>query len=297
MLKQFESRNFKAETQAIIDKANEIIKEYRDEGFNLTLRQLYYQFVARGIIENTERSYKNLGKTISNARMAGLVDWSAIVDRTRNMKSNSHWSGIHEILDSCAYQYRRDLWAGQRNVVEVWIEKEALIGVIEKPCRELDVNYFACRGYVSQSEQWAAGERALERWYHHNQTTTIIHLGDHDPSGVDMTRDNLDRLNVFTDQLDIIEVVRIALNWSQIEEYDPPPNPTKLTDSRAKEYIKNYGRSCWELDALEPRVIDRLIRDEVRQYIDADLWTKQAQLQQQERERIQEIARRERDNG
>ena len=92
----------------------------------MTLRQLYYQFVARDLIENSQRSYKRLGKVISNARMAGLIDWEAIVDRTRNLRTNPHWSSVSSVLNAAANSYRLNLWEAQQCAVEVWIEKEAL---------------------------------------------------------------------------------------------------------------------------------------------------------------------------
>ena len=115
-----------------IDQANAIITAYTAQGFKLTLRQLYYQFVARDLIKNTMKEYKNLGKIINDARLAGLVDWHAIEDRTRNLKGLNTWSHPGDIIDSAAYGYREDLWADQDYHVEVWIEKEALAGVFER---------------------------------------------------------------------------------------------------------------------------------------------------------------------
>ncbi len=290
MKQRYISKSFNAASLAMIDQANKIIEEYQAAGFDLTLRQLYYQFVARGLIPNTQRSYKRLGKIISNARLAGLTDWNAIVDRTRNLKGNSHWSSVGNIIRSCAYGYRLDVWADQPIQVEVWIEKEALIGVIEKPCMELDIPFFACRGYVSQSELRSAGVRAKDRMLLNDQETVIIHLGDHDPSGVDMTRDNDDRMRLFSEDYGVTEVVRIALNWDQIEEYTPPPNPAKTTDSRARDYIAKYGEDSWELDALEPQVIDQLIRDEVALHIDQELMNESIARQEADRAILYELA-------
>jgi hypothetical protein len=117
-----------------ISKANDIIAEYSAQGFQLTLRQLYYQFVSRDFIPNNLRSYKNLGDVINDARLAGLIDWNSIVDRTRNLQSLAHWRNPAEIIDACASQFRLDRWAPQPRRVEVWIEKDALIGVIEGIC-------------------------------------------------------------------------------------------------------------------------------------------------------------------
>jgi len=269
------SKRFKADSQAVIDTANDIIEEYQADGYDLTLRQLYYQFVARDMLPNTERSYKNLSALISNARLAGLVDWDAITDRTRFVRSNSHWKTPSSVIRSAARSYQIDKWERQEYRVEVWIEKDALIGVIESVCNSLDVPFFSCRGYVSQSEMWSAGQRLLGYCFDGHKPI-ILHLGDHDPSGIDMTRDIQDRLSMFAqddngDSYDV-EVKRIALNRNQIDLYDPPPNPAKITDPRAKDYIERYGDTSWELDALDPRTMSELIEEHVLEYRDEDLW-------------------------
>jgi hypothetical protein len=289
MKQTYIDKSFNAASLAVIEQANEIIEEYQAAGFDLTLRQLYYQFVARALIPNTQRSYKRLGKIVSNARLAGLIDWDAIVDRTRKLVENGHWNSVGDIIRSCAWGYRRDVWADQPKQVEVWIEKEALIGVIEKPCKELDIPFFACRGYVSQSELRAAGVRAKERFDRTGQYTIIIHLGDHDPSGVDMTRDNDDRMELFSES-SFVEVDRIALTMDQVQLYDPPPNPAKTTDSRSREYIMMYGEDSWELDALEPQIMDRLIRDKVADIVDQDLMDTAIARQESERDVLYKLA-------
>ena len=269
MKEKFQEHKFNKTSVEIIAAANEIIREYSRQGFSLTLRQLYYQFVARAMIENTQRAYKRLGAIISNARLAGLVDWSAIEDRTRELERQNHWDSPADIIESAANGYALDKWEDQDCRIEVWIEKEALTGVIEPICEELDINYFACRGYVSQSEQYAAGKRHA-RYIDGGQDVLILHLGDHDPSGMDMTRDNQTRLDLFSWHAGV-DVRRIALNMDQVEQYSPPPNPAKMTDSRSGEYCSQYGDDSWELDALEPKVIKELIRDEVYKRRDVDL--------------------------
>lgn len=258
----------------IIDTANEIIGEYQAKGFDLTLRQLYYQFVARALIPNKQSEYDRLGIIINNGRLAGLVDWNAIVDRTRNIKRNSHWRNPGEIIDACARSFMIDRWADQPTRLEVWIEKDALTGVISQVCNRVDVPYFSCRGYTSASEMWRGARRLLGH-IHDNQNVVIIHLGDHDPSGIDMTRDIIDRLNLFTKAGitgGLAKVERIALNYDQVDELNLPPNPAKLSDSRAKAYIADFGRSSWELDALDPEYIEKIIATTVKQFRDEDIW-------------------------
>jgi hypothetical protein len=266
---EYEPKCFSASSLRVIKQANEIIEIYQDQGFTLTLRQLYYQFVSRDLIPNTMQSYKRLGSIINDARMAGHIGWDAIEDRTRNLQRLSTWSGPRQIMDAVIGQYRIDRWDAQRVVPEVWIEKEALVGVIEAICRKYQVPYFACRGYVSQSEQWAAGQRFAEQ-INRGQTPVILHLGDHDPSGIDMTRDNQARLSLFAGEE--VQVERLALNWDQIQQYKPPPNPAKMTDSRFAQYELAHGNKSWELDALEPRVIIDLVESAICRCIDDEAW-------------------------
>jgi hypothetical protein len=162
------------------------------------------------------------------------------------------------------------MWEGQPFRPEVWIEKDALIGVIAGVCNELDVAYFSCRGYASQSELWRASRR-ISACAHDDQATVIIHLGDHDPSGLDMTRDISDRLGLFLGY-ESYPVQRLALTMAQVDELKPPPNPAKITDSRAKGYIRQYGRSSWELDALDPRTMQKLVRKEILEYREEDIF-------------------------
>lgn len=257
--------------KSLVIQANDIITEYQQAGYVLTLRQLYYQFVARDIIENSERSYKNLGNIVTKARMAGMISWEAIEDRNR--QHHSHWFREDEesLIGDLPYSIRFDQWERQDTYVEVWVEKEALGNVVARACDPLLVPHMACKGYLSASEAWRAGKR-FERKLDDGKNCVIIHLGDHDPSGLDMTRDNDDRANLFSCYGDQIKVTRIALNMDQVDQYSPPPNPTKVTDSRAKGYIDEYGHTSWELDALEPQVIETLITEEIEQYLDQDLW-------------------------
>lgn len=265
----FIERSFKPATLEIITQADAIIAEYQGMGFSLTLRQLYYQFVARDIIPNCQSEYKRLGSIVNDARLAGMLDWDAIEDRTRNVRKSPAWGSPRDIMEAVASQYKENPWDGQQYAPEVWIEKDALVGVIEPICTRMRVPYFACRGYASQSEVYSAGKRfASSR--RQRKTPIVFHLGDHDPSGLDMTRDNAERLSMFAGM--DVEVRRLALNMDQVEEYSPPPNPAKDTDARFSGYEEIYGGESWELDALNPPVIEALISDALGSVIDQAAW-------------------------
>jgi hypothetical protein len=269
MLEVFVPRNFAPASVKLIETANDILAEYSEQGLVLTLRQLYYQFVARGLIPNKQTEYKRLGSIINDARLAGLVDWDMMEDRTRKLNTISTWNSPAEIIKAVSRQYKEDLWATQKFRPEVWIEKDALRGVIERACRELRVEEFACRGYTSQSAQYEAGKR-FAAYRANGQTPVVFHLGDHDPSGIDMTRDNQERLSMFAGH--DVKLIRLALNRDQIDEYNPPPNPAKETDSRHAGYQAEHGDESFELDALNPSVIDQLIRTNVERLIDRKKW-------------------------
>ncbi len=296
----FKATNFRASSLAIIKQANAIIDEYQADGYDLTLRQLYYQFVARDMFpedrrwtwtgrkwvrdangtKNADPNYKWLGVIVNDSRLAGLTDWDAIKDRTREVKHLSHWDNAADIIDSAAQSFALDTREGQELYVEVWVEKEALAGVIKRACEEIDVPWFACRGYVSQTAMYEAAARFKEA--EGFQDSTIFHLGDHDPSGIDMTRDIQDRLEMFGCRVD---VTRIALNMPQVKKYKPPPNPAKLTDSRCGGYITKYGSESWELDALDPHVLVDLIQGKIEECTDIAL-LKQRRSEQREHKKL-----------
>lgn len=261
--------NLSTDRLELIRRANQIIEEYSRDGLRITVRQLYYQFVARGMLENRQQNYQKVVGLVNDGRLAGLISWTAIEDRTRNLKGLETFDSPGEAVANARDSFRRDLWADQQWRLEVWVEKEALEGVIGQICNELRVDFFACRGYNSQSEQWRAGRR-FASYIQKGQRPIVFHLGDHDPSGIDMTRDNRERLELFAGAP--IMVQRLALNMNQIEKYNPPPNPAKVTDSRFAAYQEQFGDESWELDALDPRVIQELIRDAVHRIRDDELW-------------------------
>ncbi len=266
----FVARDFRTRASELIEHANTIIAEYQPQGFTLTVRQLYYQLVTRLVVENTVKEYKRVKETISAARLAGLIDWNAIEDRTRNLQTLARWNSPADIIDSAADDYREHLWRDQETRVEVWIEKDALLGVIEDVCDELRVPYFSFRGSNSQSEQYKAGRNRFGAYLSNGLKPIVLHLSDHDPKGMDMVRDNQDRLSMFAGRP--VEVRRLALTTDQVRRHAPPPNPAKESDALYAKYVAEHGEECWELDALSPPVIAGLIRDEVAGIVDADAW-------------------------
>lgn len=265
----FVHQEFATKSKELIRQANTILAEYARQGYRLTLRQTYYQFVARALLENNQKNYKRLGEVLNNARLAGLVDWEMIEDRGRETTFVSHWGSPADIIDSAAYSFRIDKWEDQPWYVEVMVEKQALEGVLIPVCRSLDIGFCANKGYSSSSALYETGKR-LAGHYNNGKQIRVLYLGDHDPSGIDMTRDIQERLELFSRCE--VSVKRLALNMDQVDEYNPPENPAKTTDSRYYQYTDRFGDSSWELDALEPRILAGLVESAVLEIRNEDRW-------------------------
>lgn len=287
MAKQkYKEIRFQSKTLQLIDLINNVAEEYQEKGYVLTLRQMYYQLVARGYIENSQRSYKNVGKTISDGRTAGLIDWNVIIDRLRGIRGQDHQSSPIFAIYDLSKNYCIDKWAGQSNYVEVWVEKDALIDVVGRACGAIDTPYTSDRGYTSTTAIRDAAQRFIDR--KDKDGRYIIYLGDHDPSGVDMTRDIEDRLKLFGAD---VEIRRIALTMEQIRKYNPPPAFAKSGDTRTPKYIEEHGLQAWELDALDPEVLHDLIQSEIESLMDIPLYNYFFDQEQKEREELLSIAR------
>lgn len=269
MKEVFVQKTLQAASQKTVTTVNAILAEYEADGYDLTLRQLYYQMVARGYVENSQRSYKCLGDLVNNARLVGLIDWDMIKDRGRETICPPHWDSPADILRNAAQSFALDKWEGQPHYIEVMVEKQALEGVLIPVCRALDIRFTANKGYSSSSALYETGKR-LKESADAGKCVWLLYLGDHDPSGMDMTRDIDDRTRLFSGVS--VEVKRLALNMDQIRELAPPENPAKTTDSRSEAYIRRFGSSSWELDAIEPRMLASLVTDAVEGLRDSTLW-------------------------
>jgi len=281
---QYEEHKFQQRTLDKIESVNEIIADYQEQGFKLTLRQIHYQFVARGLGPNTPNAYRTLGDTIRKGRHAGLIDWDMIEDRTRSLRGLGSYTDPESAIWRAMALYRRDLWVNQPRRYEVWIEKNALIGIIQPVCGELDVDYFTTIGYSSNTALWEASQRHI-RYNKEGQDVIVLHMGDHDGEGFDITRDIENKLRLYGAS---VEVRRIALNMNQVREYNPPPAFSKESSSRHEAYVETHGTDeVWELDALEPLVMADLIRDNVE--IDQDRLNETKQLVEREKADLRAI--------
>lgn len=277
---------FRGKSLALIDKINDIIEVYERQNLRLTLRQTYYQLVSANIVPNTEQSYKNIGSLISDGRLAGLIDWSAIEDRVRQPKMPFQFEDLTSYVAWATDLYKLPRWEGQENYVELWVEKDALAGVLAPIARKYHVTLMVNRGYSSSSAMHEAAGRYIRECGEGERNPVLLYLGDLDPSGEDMVRDINDRLALFG--VENLHVEKLALTMEQVKTYKPPPNPAKLSDARAKAYIKKYGASSWEVDALPPVRLQQIITDAIKEHLNEGLMDTVISLENTHKERLRQ---------
>lgn len=287
MIEKFIDKRFHAATRQTIETVKSILREYAAQGYDLTVRQLYYQLVARGYIENSTRSYKQLCGAVNDGRMAGLIDWDMITDRGRETITPTHWTDPADIVQSAARSFAINKWRDQDNHIEVMVEKQALEGVLIPVCRRLDISFAANKGYSSSSALYETAQR-LRQAVDAGKTAWILYLGDHDPSGIDMTRDVRDRVQLFAGVQ--VNVERLALNRDQVDELNPPENPAKKKDSRYHGYAAEHGQASWELDAIEPRRLAQIVAEAVEALRDPARWSEALRQEDEMRATIVALA-------
>lgn len=230
------------------------------EGDNpATVRQVFYRLVSVGIIDKTEAEYKNtVCRLLALMRREGALPFGWIADNTRWMRKPRTFSSVSDALKRTAELYRRALWDEQKVYVEVWLEKDALAGVLYPITSEWDVPLMVTRGYPSLSFLYEAAEQIGET----EKRTFIYYLGDHDPSGVNIPKVVERDLREMAPDADMT-FERLAVNLEQIRRLNLPTRPTKKSDSRAK----NFKGESVEVDAIPPATLRSLVRAAIVKHI------------------------------
>ncbi len=270
----------------IFEACDKILEEYEEMGIKVTLRQLYYDLVAAGIIPNDTNVYNKLGNLLVDGRYVGRIDWDCVEDRGRLPTIWQDWENPTDLLDDAINSYRLPRWSDQKYYVEVFTEKDALTNIVKPVTMKHHVGFCYNKGYSSASAMYGLSRRIMEK-INEGKEVILLYLGDHDPSGMDMIRDIRDRVEEFLTQGEDtcepnFKVVPIALTMEQIKEFNPPPNPAKISDPRAKWYISEFGDKSWEVEALKPNVMIKLVEDKIKEYIDMDkynVWLKKERIQ------------------
>ncbi len=275
--------------QEVVKATNRVLSEYR---VHLTVRQVYYRLISPPyqLFANTATNYKSFDKVITKARERGEIDWRRIEDRARSTLGGekkdifrSPEEYVEWLFNLSEGNYDKSRWEGQPNYVEVWVEKDALSALFGSAVKAYRAVVFPSRGYSSFTKVMEALERFPKQ-----RSITILHFSDHDPSGLDMSRDIGSRLNGYSRgyQNGGLVVKRLALDIDQVRALGLPSNPTKKADSRARDYVAQYGDECWELDAVPPDTLSQWVREAVEREIDMTAWKVAEERAMEERDTI-----------
>ena len=283
---EFKSYNPGKEKKLLLDKIQEIIKEYTDNNLVLTCRQLHYQLVSRNITANTDKDYKALTRLISNARMAGMIDWKAIVDRNRDSYTPYYEDNVPDSIERTLRQYRLNRMRNQDVYIEVMIEKMAIYEIVAEITRYYSITLTGDKGNCSKTILYDISKRLLTAQAN-GKKCIILYIGDHDPSGLMMIDSIIESLSLMG-VIDF-EFRPIALTHDQAQKYNLPCNDAKATDNNYKKYEALYGKHSWECDALPTKVLQDILENEIRTSI--DLWKFWEVLDQEEadKEKLKQI--------
>ena len=277
----------------LLNKIENIVEQYQDQDITLTNRQLYYQLVASDVIPNAQEVYKRICKFLTDARYGGFIDWSAIEDRGRTPEKHAEWTNVKSLIFSAVYSYRLPRWKDQEYYIELYCEKQAMESVLKPIADKYHIYFGTNKGYSSASTMYDIAKRIKDK-IQEGKHAVILYLGDHDPSGLDMIRDIENRIEEFLTNGDEytepdFRIRQIALNMSQIEQYNPPPNPAKITDPRAKGYIKKFGNKSWELDALKPEILTSLTENAILRYLDIQKYNYWIEKEKEQKKSLEEF--------
>lgn len=340
------TRVWEADKGVLVKQITDIVVDYAEMGYVLTLRQLYYQLVKANAIPNHDTVYGKLSSVLDDCRYSGKIDWDAIEDRGRVPKLPYSVKGIEDAVKDTIDHYRLNRQEGQPKHIELWTEKDAISNILFRVTAKFHVRLVINKGYTSSSAAYSAYERFVEQ-FQAGKSVVILYFGDHDPSGLDMIRDIRERMltfftqgerlkekdsffekacetwwlksknsiyelneggylddktfmrigrsddqkqedvdayldavvRMYIDEHKLFQIIPIGLTEQQIKEYNLPPNPAKITDPRAKNYIAQFGRQSWEVDALRPDVLAKLVEDSILGILDVKQFNKIIKLE------------------
>jgi hypothetical protein len=271
--------------EEVVALINDVLGQY--EG-RLTVRQIFYRLISPPYqyMEGTDPKYKSFDRMITKARERGDVDWRRILDRSRSkLGGDSGYEGVEDFtnhvkdtLSNISSHYSKRLWTNQQIMPVIFIEKDALSRVVFDVAEDYNVAVYPTRGFSS----FTFLKEFIEEM--NGERVHVLAMTDHDPSGVEMHNDLLRRLPRYGG--DFIDVEKIGLTYDQITAYGLASNPTKKADSRKKKYIAKFGDRTWELDAIPPDELKRVVKTSIEKFIDPDLWNKRIKEIEKDREAI-----------
>lgn len=333
-----EKGNWVMDKNIMLNNIISICESYFEGGDIMTLRQLYYQLVAKDLIPNHFKVYKKIGALKDELVYAGLLDWDIFEDRGRVPHRAYFENNIKGALNRTKDWYTLNRQLGQPTHIEVWTEKDAISGILKNITNPYTIRLAVNKGYTSSTAIHEAYKR-FSKSIINGQKVKVLYFGDHDPSGLDMIRDIKDRLEMMFikgDQLtdlcdsyetetpisnlpgyenmddiddshewlcklsegkkqlylkenDCFEIKHIGLTMDQIQMYNPPHNPAKIKDPRAKWYIEKFGPISWEVDALSPDIMRSIVKDSILEIMDESIYKDVLEKERDDKSKISKM--------
>ena len=247
-------------TLDLISAAREILELQNP----MTLRQTYYQLVAKHIIDNNKNEYQKLSNALVWARQQELIPWEWIEDRTRQPRQTNMWSDLTDFFETVKSAYKKDVWASQENYIVVWVEKDALSGIFQRAVDIYGVTLIVGRGYNS----WSVKKELADMFRSYGKEPVVLYFGDFDPSGEDIYRDIEESFGFF--QISLKKIEKVSLTKNDIDKYNLPADFAKKSDTRSKKFIAKNGDMAVELDALPVDILRGKIKNGIEKYLDME---------------------------
>jgi hypothetical protein len=268
-------------TKAEVEERRGALLEIIDDGKPMTVRQVFYQATVRGLVEKAESGYGKVQTDLVLMRRTGELPYDWLADNTRWQRKPRTFNGVEQALQETAKFYRKNLWANADAYVEIWLEKDALAGVVLPVTAMYDVPLMVARGYASLSFLYSAAEhiRTLD------VPAYIYHFGDYDPSGVNAAEKIKETLREMAPGAEIY-FMRIAVTRELIDLLNLPKRPTKTTDTRAKKFGDDESV---ELDAIDPNTLRAIVQEVIEQHLPSDQFEILKAAEESEREIIAKL--------
>jgi hypothetical protein len=270
-------------TKAEVETRREALLSIIDAGKPMTVRQVFYQATVHNIVEKAETGYTKVQTDLTKMRRGGSLPYDRLTDNTRWQRKPRTFDSVEEALQNTAAFYRKSLWREADSYVEIWLEKDALAGVILPVTAMFDVPLMVARGYASLSFLYSAAEHINDLYV----PTYIYHLGDFDPSGVNAGEKIEETLRELAPDAEI-HFERLAVTREQIREWNLPTRPTKKSDTRSK----GFGKISVELDAIEPNRLRTLVQKVIEQHLPPEQYEVLKAAEESERELIGRLVRK-----
>ena len=277
------TRRTKAEIEELREALHEIVAHYEP----ITVRGVFYQAATRGLVPKTDNEgYRPIQRELLKMRRKGAIPWGWITDGSRTVFRRSHYGNLESYAKVVAHNYRRDYWYDSDEYVELWLEKEALSGVIlPTVVEEYGLGLYVTKGQPSVTYLYEAAEQIVSD----GRPTHIYVLSDHDPGGLRIFDRIRRELRDFVDGQVDLYVRRIAVEPWQIERYDLPTRPGKRKDPNAAEFVEKYGDACVELDAISPPLLRQLVAKHIESHMAPDQLRALKLVEEEEREGLRSI--------